>query len=466
MTPIRSHNSDTNSKKPIRFQDTYKIPRLRYKFKNTRNTTRLSESRKDQQPPPEAITITDGKEVLVPPLCMTGVKSMRVGLRGWSSSWPFGSNRSADGRRVKTAITTLAVVTSPARALVLHFGHESPGLTQCHAAGLVSFGLVQLDYAGASLVQLDYTGASLGQLDYAEARLGHFDYAGVRLVDPVVVCDDADIAITAKRLAWGKWLNCGQTCLAPDYVLVTQNSKAKLISELAKTIGEFYGQDIQKSKDYSRIINTRHFDRLNALLEKTKGATLFKGGEPDRDDVFIPPTIIDALPEDIVMQDEIFGPILPVVTVKNMDEAIERIRSTEKPLAAYIFTKSNSNIDKLLNETSSGGVTINDVLLHITVDTLPFGGVGHSGFGKYRGKYGFLEFSHPKAVLKRGFFGEALANARYPPLTPAKQKAMAQLMGTRRAVPKFVKNYLPPLWYVLIGVLLGLLFNKYIGFPQ
>uniref|UniRef100_A0A914Y3A9 Aldehyde dehydrogenase n=1 Tax=Panagrolaimus superbus TaxID=310955 RepID=A0A914Y3A9_9BILA len=205
---------------------------------------------------------------------------------------------------------------------------------------------------------------------------------------PVVVEDDAPADIAAKRIAWGKWLNCGQTCLAPDYIITTPSMKSKLIVALKAALTEFYGTDIQKSKDYSRIINTRHFDCMCGRVShqfsprKTKAPILFKGGEVDRDDLFMPPILLDAHRSDIFMEDEIFGPILPIITVKDLDEAISVIRSGEKPLAAYYFTKNSAKIDKFLNETSSGGVTINDVLMHITVDTLPFGGIGHSGMGR------------------------------------------------------------------------------------
>uniref|UniRef100_A0A7E4ZXQ9 Aldehyde dehydrogenase n=1 Tax=Panagrellus redivivus TaxID=6233 RepID=A0A7E4ZXQ9_PANRE len=278
---------------------------------------------------------------------------------------------------------------------------------------------------------------------------------------PVIVCDDADIEVTSKRLAWGKWLNCGQTCLAPDYVITTEATKPKLVKELTKNLHEFYGSDIRNNIDYSRIINERHFDRLENLLNTTNGEILFQGGNPDRSDNFIPPVIIDSSLEDPIMADEIFGPILPIITVQDISEAIATIRSMEKPLAAYIFTRSDKNIDRLLKETSSGGVTVNDVMFHMTVDTLPFGGVGHSGFGRYRGKFGFTEFTHPKAVLKRGFFADSLTSARYPPLTPAKEKGMARITGKRIALPKTVKTYLPWLSCLIAGVVIGIVIQKY-----
>ncbi|EGT46996.1 CBN-ALH-4 protein [Caenorhabditis brenneri] len=182
---------------------------------------------------------------------------------------------------------------------------------------------------------------------------------------PVVVEDDADIDISAKRIAWGKWLNCGQTCLAPDYILVNSTVKPKLVAAICKYVHEFYGEDIKSSKDYARIINQRHFDRITGLLEKTQGATLL-GGESDRTDLYIPPTILDVEKSDAFMHDEIFGPVLPIITVKSFSESLEYIADGEKPLAAYIFTRNEAKVKRLLNETSSGGVTVNDVLMHIT----------------------------------------------------------------------------------------------------
>ncbi|KAJ1366758.1 hypothetical protein KIN20_027514 [Parelaphostrongylus tenuis] len=144
---------------------------------------------------------------------------------------------------------------------------------------------------------------------------------------PVVVEDDAVIDITARRIAWGKWTNCGQTCIAPDYVLVSESTKPKLVEALRRCIGEFYGNDIKSSKDYSRIINKKHHDRICSLLDSSHGTILFQGGEVDRDDLFIPPVIIDAKKDDPFMKDEIFGPVLPVLTIRDLDEAIDYINS-------------------------------------------------------------------------------------------------------------------------------------------
>ncbi|WKY13769.1 hypothetical protein Q1695_004533 [Nippostrongylus brasiliensis] len=272
---------------------------------------------------------------------------------------------------------------------------------------------------------------------------------------PVVVEDDADVETTAKRIAWGKWLNCGQTCLAPDYVMVSAATKPKLVDCIRRSLGEFYGADIRSSADYSRIINQRHFDRISSLLDSTNGTVLFKGGEKDRNDLFLPPVILDVKKDDPFMHDEIFGPVLPILTVNDLSEAIEYINDGEKPLAAYIFTKSESKAKRLYTETSSGGVTINDVLMHITVDTLPFGGVGTSGMGRYRGKFGFDTFTHEKAVLKRGFFGEFLMNARYPPVSEDKLKQLERLTGTRRSLPSML-SWLSGLPVIVVSVVVGM----------
>uniref|UniRef100_A0A914HYT5 Aldehyde dehydrogenase n=1 Tax=Globodera rostochiensis TaxID=31243 RepID=A0A914HYT5_GLORO len=206
---------------------------------------------------------------------------------------------------------------------------------------------------------------------------------------PVVVEDDADVEKAAQRIAEGKWLNSGQTCLAPDYVMTTGEMKPKLVAALQKSI-----QTI--------MVNKRHFDRVKAMLDKTNGQVLYKSGEADREDVYIPPIVLDTDLKDALMQDEVFGPVLPIITVKGLDEAIDVINDGEKPLGAYLFTNDPKKVDKFLNSTSSGGVTINDILKHVFVRELPFGGVGNSGMGSYHGKHGFVQLSHAKAVLKRG----------------------------------------------------------------
>lgn len=311
-----------------------------------------------------------------------------------------------------------------------------------------------------------FTGSTrVGQI-VMEAAAKHLSPCTLELggKSPVIIEPDSDLTITARRLAWGKWLNCGQTCLAPDYVLTTKAVKIKLLDELKRVIEEFYGEIPAKNPDYSRIINRANFDRLANLMKETRGTILYKGGEFDADDLFVPPIILDVQIDDPLMQTEIFGPILPIVTMASFDEAIWHIKTGEKPLAAYLFTRDENKVNRLINETASGSVCVNDVIMQITVDTIPFGGIGNSGMGRYRGKFGFDEFTHEKAVLKRMFFGEGLASARYPPLTDEKLKGLQQLTGKRRAFPRFLKAVVPTVPYLLMGFLFGLLCNRLFKF--
>ncbi|KAL7070920.1 hypothetical protein ACQ4LE_010140 [Meloidogyne hapla] len=218
---------------------------------------------------------------------------------------------------------------------------------------------------------------------------------------PVIVENDADIQKAAQRIAEGKWLNSGQTCLAPDYIMTTTETKPKLVEALRKSIDTMYGTDPQKSAHYSRMVNQRHYDRVVEMMKSSKGKVIHQAGTNDRADVFIPPTIVETELNDALMQDEVFGPILPILTVKNMDEAIDIINDGEKPLGAYLFTENEKKMEKFLHSTSSGGVTFNDIIKHATIPDLPFGGVGNSGIGSYHGKHGFVQLSHAKAVLKR-----------------------------------------------------------------
>ncbi|XP_058019831.1 aldehyde dehydrogenase family 3 member A2 [Ahaetulla prasina] len=216
-----------------------------------------------------------------------------------------------------------------------------------------------------------------------------------------------------RRITWGKYMNCGQTCIAPDYILCNPSIQKTVVEFIKKNVKEFYGENVKDSPDYERIVSKRHFKRLMGLLEGQKVAY---GGETDESSCFIAPTILtDVNPEAPVMQEEIFGPILPIVTVKGVEEAIQFINQREKPLALYVFTNSNKVIDKMIAETSSGGVTANDVIMHFSIPGLPFGGVGNSGMGAYHGRFGFDTFSHKRACLIRTFRMEAVNSIRYPP---------------------------------------------------
>jgi aldehyde dehydrogenase (NAD+) len=217
---------------------------------------------------------------------------------------------------------------------------------------------------------------------------------------PCIVDETADIKLAAKRIAWGKYLNGGQTCIAPDYLLVHPKIKDQLIQEIGKQIESFYGADPQASEDYPRIINRKNFDRLARYL---KSGTIALGGETDPESLYIAPTVLDEVSwDDLVMEDEIFGPILPVLTYDDLDEAVEAINERTKPLALYIFSSRTRRQEKILKETTSGGVCVNDTISHIVNPKLPFGGVGNSGQGAYHGRHSFEVFSHKKSISKRG----------------------------------------------------------------
>ncbi|MFF7364948.1 aldehyde dehydrogenase family protein [Streptomyces sp. NPDC008125] len=214
---------------------------------------------------------------------------------------------------------------------------------------------------------------------------------------PVFVDRDTDVKAVAARLASGKFLNAGQTCVAPDYVLTDPETGAALADALAAAVETQFGSDPSASPDYGRIINERHFDRLVRLLDSGRTVT---GGVHDRAAKYIAPTVLaDVAPDAPVMGEEIFGPVLPILTVSGLDEAIDFINDRDKPLALYAFTESAETRERLLNETSSGGVGIGLPLAHLTVSDLPFGGVGESGMGSYHGQYSMDTFSHRKAVL-------------------------------------------------------------------
>ncbi|MBN8555635.1 MAG: aldehyde dehydrogenase family protein [Deltaproteobacteria bacterium] len=218
---------------------------------------------------------------------------------------------------------------------------------------------------------------------------------------PCFIDHEVDIKIAARRIIWGKFFNAGQTCVAPDYLLVHKDLKSKFIDQLKTTLQEFYGSNPQTSSDYARVINEKHFDRLTSYLSFGKIAS---GGRSDKTDLYIEPTLIECdsnTPK--LMEDEIFGPILPIVTYSHLLEAVTLIKSKAKPLAFYIFTSNKKTEEFLLQQIAAGGVCINDTLVHLTNAELPFGGVGPSGLGRYHGEYSFNEFSHFKAVEKKSF---------------------------------------------------------------
>ncbi|CAH0724292.1 unnamed protein product, partial [Brenthis ino] len=267
---------------------------------------------------------------------------------------------------------------------------------------------------------------------------------------PVYIDNSVDMEVTAKRVLWGKFINVGQTCIAPDYVLCTKEVQDKFVEIAKNVLKEWYGQDPQKSPDLCRIINHRHFSRLQALVDASKDKVAI-GGQYDSQDKFIAPTILtNVTGSDKIMDDEIFGPILPIVPIENAYEAIKFINAREHPLVLYVFTKQ-SNIQKLFtDQTRSGSLCVNDTIMFYGVDTLPFGGVGNSGIGAYHGKASFDTFTHKKSCLLRNFaaIGEKLASGRYPPYTDGKLKLISGLMK-KRSEPSF--KYLPHLLAFALG---------------
>ena len=228
---------------------------------------------------------------------------------------------------------------------------------------------------------------------------------------PCIVEPDIHLHHAARRIAWGKWFNAGQTCIAPDYLLVNRSIKEELLGEIERYIRVFYGEDPSRSPDYARIVSERHFDRISNLM--TEGDVIV-GGETDRETRYISPTIIDNVePDHAVMQEEIFGPVLPVITYEDLGDAIATVTARPKPLALYLFSRDRGKQERVLRETSSGGGCINDTMVYYSNDSLPFGGVGASGFNKYHGKASFDTFSNMRSIVNRSFHFDIYL--RYPP---------------------------------------------------
>ncbi|MCB9648702.1 MAG: aldehyde dehydrogenase family protein [Deltaproteobacteria bacterium] len=241
---------------------------------------------------------------------------------------------------------------------------------------------------------------------------------------PCIVDSEVELDVAVKRIALGKFYNCGQTCVAPDYVLAHKDVYEAFLTKLQAALREFFGPDAAKSPDYGRVVNARHHKRLMALLQ---GEKIVCGGEGDEAARYIAPTVLrDVEPDAAVMQEEIFGPILPVLKVESVDEAIRFINRRDKPLALYVFSTRRAVQEQVLAETSSGGATVNHVWMHLAVPGLPFGGVGPSGMGAYHGRHSFECFSHRKAVLRKpaGMDPPIL----YPPYDDTKKKWIKRIL--------------------------------------
>nr|XP_033776783.1 aldehyde dehydrogenase family 3 member B1 [Geotrypetes seraphini] len=248
--------------------------------------------------------------------------------------------------------------------------------------------------------------------------------------NPCFVDKGVNLSNTANRIVWSRFFNAGQTCVAPDYILCDTETRDQLVPALRDSVEKFFGKEPQKSPDFGRIVNDKNFQRLKAMLGSGK---VVVGGETDENDKYIAPTVlVDVKETDPVMQEEIFGPILPVLTVENVEKAVEFINQHERPLALYAFSPDNKVVNHVLDRTSSGGFCGNDGMMHMTLISLPFGGIGNSGMGMYHGKYSFDTFSHFRACLLRNTGLESLNTLRYPPYSERNLGLLLQAIETKR----------------------------------
>lgn len=258
-----------------------------------------------------------------------------------------------------------------------------------------------------------FTGGKVVGRQVMEAAAKHLTPVTLELggKSPCIVDESANIPLAARRIVWGKFLNCGQTCVAPDYILVHRSVKSKLLTALVKNIEALYGEDPINSKDYAKIINEKHFDRLTALLE---GEDLYYSGGRDPERLKLGPVIIDnAAWDSKAMGEEIFGPILPIIEFDDLRRVKKEIEARPKPLALYLFTRSKASIKYVTKNISFGGGCINDTIMHLATSNMPFGGVGDSGMGNYHGSYSFRTFTHEKSVLRKSNLIDV--PLRYPP---------------------------------------------------
>jgi aldehyde dehydrogenase (NAD+) len=269
-----------------------------------------------------------------------------------------------------------------------------------------------------------FTGSTRVGRIVAEAAGRHLASSTLELggKSPAVVDDSADLHVTARRLVWGKFVNAGQTCIAPDYVMVSEQRRDALVTEINAAIADLYGasDDARKrSPDLCRVIDDRNFARLKKLLDDTvaKGAHVACGGQTDAAERYIAPTVLtDVAPDTAVMAEEIFGPILPILSYKSWGEVAPFITARDKPLALYVFGEDRARVDSIIDSTTAGGTCVNNTVIHFANPNLPFGGIGPSGTGNYHGVFGFRAFSHERAVLRQGRID--MLKTVYPPYGP------------------------------------------------
>jgi len=273
-----------------------------------------------------------------------------------------------------------------------------------------------------------YTGNGTVGRVVAEAAARHLTPVTLELggKSPVIVDKDANLDSAARRIVWGKFVNAGQTCIAPDYILAHEDVHDELVDKLAAVVRDHFGDDPRSSESFGRIVNERHARRLLGLLEAGGFKAVACGGTVDVDARYVAPTVLAGVDVDAaVMGEEIFGPILPVLPVADVDEAIAYVNGHDKPLALYVFSSSSRTADAVLRRTSSGGACVNEVMSHVLAPALPFGGVGPSGFGAYHGRWGFEQFSHRKGVMVRPTWMEL--PILYPPYTELKERITRRL---------------------------------------
>lgn len=243
--------------------------------------------------------------------------------------------------------------------------------------------------------------------------------------NPAIVAADSPLEVSARRIVWGRFMNAGQLCVAPDYVLVPEPLRLPFIAAIQRAIVRFYGHDPRRSQSYGRIVSQRHFARLLVLQREGRVAI---GGESDEADLYIAPTVLTDLPEDsAALQEEIFGPILPVVGYANIEQALAFVKQRPKPLALYLFTMDRQLQERVIRDVSSGSVVVNDVVINQVAPDLPFGGVGESGMGAFHGRYTFDAFSRAKAVMRRSLHADL--DVRYPPFNERKDRVLQWLLS-------------------------------------